>query len=209
MYQLTDSVIQDALDILSGRDRLLADIYHRHGKPPLWARAQNFATLVHIILEQKVSLSSANAVMGRVRKLCPGMQPAEFLLLADSDLRNAGVSGSKVAYCQSIAHSLVSRELSLPRLRKLDDEDVIARLTSVHGIGPWTAGVYLMMALRRPDAWASGDRALVVSYAECAGLDEIPSYAELDKVAASWSPHRATAARLLWHAYLKKRNRQL
>ena len=65
-----------------------------------------------------------------------------------------------------------------------------------------------MMALRRPDAWASGDRALAVSYAECAGLDTVLSYADLDNVASAWKPHRATAARLLWHAYLIKRNRE-
>ncbi|MFK7862323.1 MAG: DNA-3-methyladenine glycosylase [Granulosicoccus sp.] len=208
MYQLTDSVMQESLDILCGRDELLADIYQQYGKPPLWSRQQNFATLVHIILEQKVSLSSANAVMSRVRNVCPGMKVSAFLSVPDADLRKAGVSASKVSYCQSIARSLASGELSLPDLRKLDNNEVIAKLTSVRGIGPWTAGVYLMMALRRPDAWASGDRALVVSYAECAGLDEVPSYPELDKLANSWSPHRATAARLLWHAYLTKRNRQ-
>lgn len=207
MYQLTDSVMQDSLDALSARDSLLADIYQQYGKPPLWARSQSFATLVHIILEQKVSLASANAVMIRVRNICPGMKPSSFLLLPDADLRNAGLSARKVAYCQSIANSLVSGELSLPGLRKLDDDKVIAKLIDVHGIGPWTAGVYLMMALRRPDAWASGDRALAVSYAELAQLDVVPSYAELDEVASTWIPHRATAARLLWHAYLKKRNR--
>lgn len=207
VYQLTDSVMQDSLDALCGRDKLLAGIYQQFGKPPLWARSQSFATLTHIILEQKVSLASANAVMNRVRKVCPGMKPSSFLLIPEADLRNAGVSTRKVAYCQSIARSLVTGDLSLVGLRKLDNDEVIAALTNVHGIGPWTAGVYLMMALRRPDAWASGDRALAVSYAECALLDEVPSYPELDKIASVWAPHRGTAARLLWHAYLNKRNR--
>lgn len=208
VYQLTDSVMQDSLHVLSAHDELLADVYQQFGKPPLWARPQNFETLVHIILEQKVSLASANAVMNRVRTVCPGMKPSAFLLVSDTDLRETGISASKVGYCQSIAQSLVSGALSLPGLRKLTDDEVIARLTDIRGIGPWTAGVYLMMALRRPDAWASGDRALAVSYAECAMLDTVPSYAQLDDIARAWMPHRGTAARLLWHAYLIKRNRQ-
>lgn len=199
--------MQDSLQVLSDRDKLLAEIYQQFGKPPLWARPQSFATLVHIILEQKVSLASANAVMTRVRTICPGMKPSAFLLVTENQLYKAGVSARKVVYCQSIARCLVNRELILPGLRKLDDNEVIETLTSIKGIGPWTAGVYLMMALRRPDAWASGDRALAVSYAECARLDEVPSYAELDDIASAWIPYRATAARLLWHAYLKKRNR--
>ena len=209
MYQLTDSSMRDALDELCYRDPLLGSVYEQFGVPPLWRRPQSFATLVHIILEQKVSLSSANAVMLRVRAACPGMQPAQFLLVPDVVLRDAGVSQRKVSYCRSIAQCLAERSLSLPALRTLDDHQIIETLTAVRGIGPWTAGVYLMMALRRPDAWASGDRALAVSYAECASLTEVPTYAELDTVASLWSPHRATAARLLWHAYLQKRNRSM
>lgn len=199
--------MQEALQVLCGRDELLADIFERYGQPPLWARTQTFATLVHIILEQKVSLASAEAVMQRVQLACPGMKPDDFLAIPEAALRSAGVSASKVSYCQSIARSLVEGDLSLVALRKLGDDAVIEKLTKVRGIGPWTAGVYLMMALRRPDAWASGDRALVVSYAECASLDQVPGYAELDNIASRWAPHRATAARLLWHAYLKKRKR--
>ena len=206
MYQLTDTTMRKALLVLSDRDPLLAALHEQFGTPPLWDRAQSFATLVHIILEQKVSLASALAVMRRVSALCPQMQPSTFLTLPDVALRKAGLSASKLSYCRSIAEALTDGTLSLPGLRKLDDEQVIAALTSVRGIGPWSAGVYLMMALRRADAWASGDRALAVSYAECAGLEIVPSYAELDVIAARWIPHRATAARLLWHGYLEKRS---
>ena len=205
MYQLTDTTMREALHVLCRRDPLIARLHDRFGMPSLWIRPQSFATLVHIVLEQKVSLASANAVMQRVRVLCPGMQPSMFLTVSARALRQAGLSQSKLSYCRSIAEALVNRNLSLPGLRKLSDEQVVAELTSVRGIGPWTAGVYLMMALRRPDAWASGDRALVVSYYECEGLNEIPSYKELDAIAVRWIPHRATAARLLWHAYLEKR----
>ena len=206
MYQLTDITMREAILVLTDRDPLLAGLHERFGMPPLWNRTQSFGTLVHIILEQKVSLASARAVMHRVSALCPRMQPSMFLTLPDDALREAGLSASKLSYCRSIAKALTDGTLSLPGLRKLGDEQVITALTSVRGIGPWSAGVYLMMALRRPDAWASGDRALAVSYGECAALESVPSYAELDAFAARWIPHRATAARLLWHAYLEKRS---
>ena len=197
--------MRKALLTLSDRDPMLAGLYEKYGEPPLWNRPESFATLVHIILEQKVSLKSAQAVLDRVEALCPGLQASAFMTVPEDELRNAGLSARKVTYCRSVAEALISASLSLPRLKMLSDEDVISTLTSVKGIGPWTAGVYLMMALRRPDAWASGDRALAVSYSECAKLDNVPSYKDLDTIATRWMPHRATAARLLWHAYLEQR----
>lgn len=206
VYQLTRDSMRSALLELAGRDALLNSLLERYGTPPLWQRTQSFATLVHIILEQKVSLASAQAVMQRVCKLCPGMQPEQFLGIDHSCLRAAGLSERKISYCYSIAEALVSQRLKLSALRKLTDTEVTETLVAVRGIGPWSAGVYLMMALRRADAWASGDRALLVSYAESAGINP-PGYAEFDVVADAWRPYRAAAARLLWHAYLQRRRK--
>lgn len=207
MYQLTRASLREAVSLLSEMDAFMKQLYRCHGVPPLWQRTQSFDTLVHIILEQKVSLASARAVMQRVRMLCPGMRPDVFLQLDEHSLRSAGISQRKLTYCRSIAVSMVRQELKLTDLRSMTNQQVIDSLTSIRGIGPWTAGVYLMMALRRTDAWASGDRALVVSYAESAGSDSIPSYAAFDTRAERWRPYRGAAARLLWHAYLQKRNR--
>jgi DNA-3-methyladenine glycosylase II len=206
VYQLTRESMRLALDELAGRDDLLKNLLDCYGTPPLWRRTQSFATLVHIVIEQKISLDSARAVMQRVCKLCPGMQPREFLMIKVLPLREAGLSERKISYCYSIAEALLSRQLNLPLLRKLNDDDVVDALTAIRGIGPWTAGVYLMMALCRADAWASGDRALLVSYSESAGI-EMPEYAQLDCIAESWRPYRAAAARMLWYAYLQRRNR--
>lgn len=207
MYQLSDELMGELMEALCIKDPVMADIFQQYGQPPLWARPQSFATLVHIVLEQKISLASANAVMHRVRKLCPTLQPADFLRLSEAELRDAGLSERKISYCRSIAGCLLEKRLSLASLPHLDDESVLAELTKVRGIGPWTAGVYLMMALKRVDAWASGDRALAVSYAECRQLAEVPGYAALDEIARGWQPYRGIAARLLWHAYLQKRRR--
>lgn len=202
---LTRDSLSEALTILAERDTLMRSLLEQYGTPPLWQRVQKFSTLVHIVLEQKVSLASARAVMLRVQELCPDMEPAEFLQVPENALREAGISARKVSYCRSIATALHSDELNLIRLRRCTDEQVMQQLTDIRGIGPWTAGVYLLMAMRRPDAWASGDRALAVSLAECEALEQVPSYAELDRRADDWRPHRATAARLLWHAYLSRR----
>ncbi len=187
---------------LTQRDELLGLLLQEYGLPPLWQRSQSFATLVHIILEQKVSLASARSVMRRLRQLCPAVKPDAFLQLECSNLRQIGFSVRKISYCQSLAEAIVSGELKLTALRRLSDEQVIDQLTAIRGIGPWSAGVYLMMALRRPDAWASGDRALLLSYAHSAGLQKIPKYEQLDQEAERWRPYRSAAARLLWHAYL-------
>lgn len=197
-----------ALKELVRRDIVMADMFERYGVPPLWIRSQSFATLVHIILEQKVSIVSAQAVMTRVSDLCPAMQPSRFLDVPDELYRAAGLSSSKLSYCRSIAKAIVGGSLDLANLQELPTDQIINSLTRIRGIGPWSAGVYVMMALRRSDAWASGDRALVVSYAQNAELDEVPSYAQFDEIAQAWSPHRGAAARLLWHAYLCKRARK-
>lgn len=162
---------------------------------------------MHVVLEQKVSIASALVVMDRVRALCPGLDPAAFLALSEEALRAAGVSARKVGYCRSIAEALLGGGLSLPALRRLGDDAVIERLVGVRGIGPWTAGVYLTMALARPDAWPTGDRALAVGVAERFALDAVPDYPALDRMAARWRPWRAVAARLIWHDYLGRRGR--
>lgn len=190
---------------LGRRDPVFADIVSDHGQPPLWQRPQTLRSLVHIVLEQKVSIVSALAVMKRVDALCPSFDAAGFLAVSASDLRAAGVSERKVDYCRSMAAAIGDRTLSLEGLRRLDDDAVMQRLVAVRGIGPWTAGVYLTMALSRPDAWPSGDRALAVSVAERWSLADVPDYPSLDAMAELWRPWRGVASRLIWHAYLERR----
>ena len=202
---LTRATLNEAVLELAQLDPLINGLVEQYGMPPLWQRPQSFRTLVHVVLEQKVSLASARAVMLRVHELCPDMSPASFLQVSEPLLRKAGISERKVSYCRSIALAITTDALNLTRLRRNTDAQVMAQLIEVRGIGPWTAGVYLLMAMRRPDAWASGDRALAVSLAECESLAEVPTYTELDERAERWRPYRAAAARVLWHAYLSRR----
>lgn len=190
---------------LAHRDPVLAELHRCWGDPPLWRRPATFRTLVFIVLEQKISLASARAVMRRIDLICQPFTTARFLALDPAVLRRAGASDAKIGYCRAIAVAMREKHLVLGALTKMSDDEATKSLVDVRGIGPWTAGVYLTMALCRPDAWPSGDRALAVSVAETWGLESVPDYPALDERAEAWRPYRGAATRLLWHAYLSRR----
>ncbi len=175
----------------------------------MWARDGGFPTLVKIILEQQVSLDSAAAAFANLEAAIGAVAPAAFLRLDDAELKKIGFSRQKAGYCRGIASGIIDGSIDLDVLDDMDDRSAHSYLTSIRGIGPWTADVYLLFALRRPDVWPMGDRALVVSMAEHLPLEEVPSYDEAGAIAAAWQPWRSVAARMLWHAYLAKRGRSL
>jgi len=190
-------------------DKDMARILANHGTPPLWAREPGFITLLRIILEQQVSLVSADAMYRRlVAKISP-LTPPAVLAAGAPFLRSFGITRQKATYFINVAESIQSGGLDLEELGKLSDESAITKLSSVKGIGPWTAKIYLLMALRRPDVWPIGDIALATAFKNLKGLRERPAQPELSEIATVWSPYRATAARMLWHYYLsEKSNRE-
>lgn len=191
---------------LAARDPDLAAIVARFGPPPLWARPPGFSTLIYIILEQQVSLASARAAYDRLLALADPLTPVSFLALDDAALRAAGFSRQKTAYGRHLAQAVLSGQLDLEALAGLDDEDVRARLTAVKGIGRWTADVYLLMALLRPDVWPAGDLALAAAVQRVKKLDRRPSGEALIEMGEAWRPWRAVAARLFWVHYLAAAN---
>jgi DNA-3-methyladenine glycosylase II len=190
---------------LSGIDPDLARVALAHGTPPMWEREEGFPTLVLTILEQQVSLASALAAFERLRAAAAPVTPESFLSFDDAQLRAFGFSRQKALYCRLLARSVVEGELDLAKLSALSDDDVRAELTRLKGVGPWTAEVYLLRALLRPDAWPAGDLALQLAAQELKRLPARPTSTELDAFAESWRPWRAVAARLLWLHYLKGR----
>ncbi len=193
-----------ALEWLVARDADLASVHTRYGPPPMWDRPTGFATLVHIILEQQVSLASARAAYDRLLDLASPLTPERFLTLDGRTLRQIGFSRQKTAYCRILAQEIVAGELDLRRLEGLPDSAVRAELTRIKGIGPWTAEIYLLMALLRPDAWPSGDLALATAVQEVKHLKIRPDGEILEALGEPWRPFRAVAARLLWHYYLSR-----
>ena len=199
---LNKALLARALEDLAARDPVLASVLAKLGPPPLWARPPGFPTLLRIILEQQVSLASAKAAFDRLQAIVSPLTPERFLRLDDATLKAVGFSRQKASYGRNLAQDLASGDLDLEELSTLDDEDARARLIKLKGIGPWTADIYLLMALRRPDVWPAGDLALAVAAQNAFGLKSIPGPDRLSRIGARWKPWRAVAARLLWHYYL-------
>ncbi len=203
--RLTPTNIAIGLEYLSGVDQQLAALYTRNGSPPLWERATGFPTLVHIILEQQVSLASARAAFTRLQTACGTVSPTALLSFNDEEMKTIGFSRQKATYCRGLAQVLIEGDLDLESLDMLPDHEVRKQLVKVKGIGPWTAEIYLLMVLLRPDSWPIGDLALAVALQDAKSLPTRPGPSELESMAQPWRPWRALAARLLWHDYLIKR----
>jgi DNA-3-methyladenine glycosylase II len=200
--EITRETLARGLEFLAARDRDLAHILHELGPPPLWSREPGFATLIHIILEQQVSLASARAAFERLLAVASPLTPSKFLLLDDSSLKTIGFSRQKISYGRHLSASIIEGLLDLRTLCTMTDEEARAGLLKIKGIGHWTADIYLLMALRRPDIWPGGDLALAVAVQRIKRLASRPSPDELESIGAAWRPWRAVAARLLWHYYL-------
>jgi DNA-3-methyladenine glycosylase II len=204
---LTSASLSRGLSHLAAVDADLARVLKEHGRPPLWEREQGFGTLVLTILEQQVSLASARAAYGRLLAHASPPTPESFLALDDAALRLAGFSRQKTAYARHLAQLVAAGELDLPALAAMGDDEARAALMKVKGVGPWTAEIYLLMALLRRDAWPAGDLALAVAAREVKGLPARPTPDELEELARPWRPWRAVAARLLWLHYLDRVSR--
>ncbi len=189
-------------DLVAGRDKALQQIIKDHGYPPMWQREPGFATLIHIILEQQVSLASAKAALHQLTRKIGTITPAKLLKLNDDELRACYFSRQKTVYARELATALVTKKLNLSALHASDDAVIRNELKKIKGIGDWTVDVYLMMALQRIDFFPLGDIALVNSLKKVKQLQPGTSGADLLHVADSWRPYRTIAAYLLWHAYL-------
>jgi DNA-3-methyladenine glycosylase II len=203
---LTERSLRTGVRALAAEHPDLAASVERFGPPPLWAREPSFATLVHLILEQQVSLASALAAFERLRLATGDVTPTTFLTLDDPTLREIGFSRQKTGYARDLALALTDG-FDLAALQPLEDDDVRRELMRLRGIGRWTADVYLIMCLRRPDVWPHGDQALATGAMELLGLPGRPTFDELHAVAERWRPLRAVAARIVWHHYLGVRGR--
>jgi DNA-3-methyladenine glycosylase II len=170
----------------------------------MWARESGFSTLLHIILEQQVSLASAKAAHTKLLELTSPLTPPRFLKLDDATLKAVGFSRQKTLYGRELARSIAEGLLDLDALRLMDDATVRSELIKIKGIGRWTADIYLLMVLRRPDIWPTGDLALAVAAQRLKRLRTRPTQENLDRMSEAWKPWRAVAARILWHYYLSE-----
>ncbi|MGI9035858.1 MAG: DNA-3-methyladenine glycosylase family protein [Pyrinomonadaceae bacterium] len=191
---------------LSKIDADLKFIFETYGAPPLWKRAANFATLVHIILEQQVSLASALAAFNKLKEKLGAVTPEKVLRLSGEELKKCYFSRQKIVYARELSKAIADEKLNLKSLENLSDAEAKNELKKIKGVGDWTADIYLLMALLRPDVMPKGDLALHVAYQKLKKLEQRPNSDEFQTIAEKWKPYRAVAARLLWHFYLSERN---
>ena len=170
----------------------------------MWAREPSYATLIHLILQQQVSLASAQAAFDKLGAAVGNVTPATLLTLDDDQLRAIGFSGQKAGYARDLARAMLDG-FHLDALTDQPDNDVRRELMQHRGIGRWTADIYLIMCLLRPDIWPHGDLALATAVMEVTGASGRRSNDELATLAERWHPYRAVAARILWHHYLQVR----
>ena len=189
-------------DELATKDNDLKLIIAMHGYPPLWSRPNTFETLVHIILEQQVSLASALAALKKLQEKTNDITPQTILALSDEELRACYVSRQKTVYIRELAKALQNKTLHLPGLKKLSNDDVRAKLVQLKGFGNWTIDVYLMFVLQRADVFPAGDLAAVNALKRLKELPKETSREEILKLTAQWKPYRTAASFILWHYYL-------
>ncbi len=204
--KLNESSLLEASAWLAERDEALAFVLEKYGPPPLWAREPGFSTLVHIILEQQVSLASANAAFQKLKSLIGTVAPGAFLLLNDEDLRQIGFSRQKTNYCRALAQTIADGRLDLDALHHLPDEEVRAEMVRLKGIGIWTADIYLSECLLRPDILPKGDIAMQEAFKVLKKLPGRPVHEDFERGTEHWRPWRSVGTRMLWHYYLEVRS---
>jgi len=202
---INNKALDEGVKYIENQDKHLKLVVSKYGRPPLWDRDQGFKTLIHIILEQQVSLASARAAYEKLSKHINVVTPVNFLNLSDQKLKDIGFSRQKMSYGRNLAIAINEGSLDLTVLSDLDDSDAKATLINIKGIGPWTADIYLLMALGRPDVWPKGDLALALAVQKLKGMRTRPTTESLEKMSFRWQPWRSVAARILWHFYLSER----
>ena len=202
---LTDRRLAAGARALARVDADLAGVLARHGTPPLWGREPGFATLVQIILEQQVSLASGRAAFARLLEVAGKMTAPRVAKLSERQIRAGGLTRQKAGYVRGIARAIVAGEFDVDAIAALDDASAHAELVKLKGIGPWSADIYLLMALGRRDVWPSHDLALASAMREVKRLRSLPNPGRQLEIAEEWRPWRAVAARLLWQHYLSRR----
>jgi DNA-3-methyladenine glycosylase II len=197
----SESDIDDALAALRGSDARFTALIAQAGRAPLRRRSDGFAGLAATVVSQQLSTASASAIWGRLAAAFDPFEPAAIIKARAPKLARVGLSRPKIKALKEIAHAVKSGKLALAKLGELTAEDAHAALTAVHGIGPWTADIYLLSCLGHADAWPAGDLALQEAARLAFGLRARPNAKQMVALAEPWRPYRAVAARVLWTYY--------
>jgi DNA-3-methyladenine glycosylase II len=199
-------VNQKSIQYLINKEKIFYLIKKQYGIPPNWTRPQGFVSLSKIILEQQVSLASANAHFLKLNNYLIEFTPSNIVKLTDEEMKNCQISRQKAKYLRALSTAILNNAIDLDELPKLSETEIRNQLTSIKGIGDWTTDVYLMFCLQAKDIFPVGDIAIVNTVKE---LSEANTREEIILLSEKWKPHRSLAAYFLWHYYLNKRKRSL
>ncbi len=197
----TEADLDAALAALAKADPRFVSLITKAGRPPLRRRSDGFAGLAAIVVSQQLSTASANAIWGRLAAAFDPLDPEAILRARPARLARLGLSAPKIRALKEIARAVKRGDLALAALGELAAEEAHAALTAVHGIGPWTADIYLLSCLGHADAWPAGDLALQEAVRLAFKLPARPTAKEMIALAERWRPWRAVAARILWSYY--------
>ncbi|MGK4566050.1 DNA-3-methyladenine glycosylase family protein [Flavobacterium sp. 3HN19-14] len=186
------------------KDQILKTILEIHGHPIIQKRDEGFAAMCHIILEQQVSIASAKATYQKLENHFGEITPENILNAEDAELRNCGISRQKTLYLKDLAAKVISKELDFTTFNQKSESNIRAELLKIKGVGNWSVEVYLMFCLQSPDIIPLGDIAIRNTIKE---LYSIHTVEDMEILAENWKPHRTLASYILWHHYLKKRNK--
>ena len=197
----TSESLSHSLKALAEREEAFAKVLHTHGHPEPRASEPGVETLLRTIVGQQVSVAAARSMWNKLTaKFGQPVDLEQLLDASDEEMREAGMSRQKAGYLRSLAGLVLSGELDLAHLPE-DDEEAIAQLTKIKGIGRWSAEIYLLFAEGRHDVWPAGDLAVQIEIGKLMGLDGKPTEKQLRELAERWRPHRGAAAVLAWHSY--------
>jgi len=185
-------------------DKTFSLIRNKYGDPPAWSRPEGFVSLIRIILEQQISLASANAHFLKLTGYLNELTPEAIIKLTGEEMRNCQISRQKALYLKALSDAVLSGVLEIEKLSGLSEDEVRKILTSIKGIGNWTTDIYLMFCLQSKNIFPSGDIAVINTVKELWGLK---SKEEIIALAETWKPFKSIATYFLWHYYLSKRNR--
>ncbi len=199
------AIVNDGdMAVLRRKDSVIASIIERFGNPPRWKRGADFVSLCRIILEQQVSLESANAHYKKLDGYLAAFEPEQILRLSDEEMKACQISRQKASYLRALSEAVISGELVFDVLAMKDEDEIRALLTGIKGIGNWTADIFLMFCLQKKDVFPIGDIAVMKTVRELYGLE---TREEIGDLSEQWRPYRSLAAYCFWHYYLRTRNR--
>lgn len=199
MISTAQSDLERALRALAKQDPQFRKALKTFGMPVSRRQPPGFSTLARIVVDQQISTKAAAAIWKRMKATVKTVNPSSILSTPDANLRAAGLSASKVKTLKALALSISEGEVSFRKFNRQSDEEIKTRLTAIWGIGDWTAEIYLMFGMGRPDVWPTGDLALRTGWQALTQSDNRIEALKLAAIAEHWQPHRSTAAVMLWH----------